>query len=547
MTGAMDAIPVATLRHQDTLRSSLMEAITRDDPVKIHALVQRGAPLYQHYYHSPLGPPGVDAHVRDSDLVNPVDWAALELRFRAAMQLLELGDGRKSFAEVRPRPQALEELNLGGQTKVALNLAAQYGHLGLMRMLLERDAFVAQKSRTGASALHVAVEAGRADAAALLLQNDAWAVEEQRAQVLQLAEERELGAVFSAAGVIFHQAVGRCSPDGDQELAGTFDLLDLGGTSELPSRCASPVVARPDSPLRSSPATPSPAARRDEYLREGASNAIMQGHILKEQGPSPDGITSWGWSPYRTLPVTPMSAAAGGAASVVRPGSVSSSMELSSWEVKLRGELSRAIRKGDFQYLDGLVRRGAPLNASLDIGFGEQGNCVDWACINEKPDMALRLLELADGQGIGNTIAIQARAAFFWSVSQGYLEVLHELLQRGTDPGQPGPAGPNGENQSALTLAVLGSRKAEILELLKYGAWDREPESSCERLTQLASARKPVAEAFQEAGVCDFSDFLAPLVLPFRDHGIWGPNYPRESPVHWEEEMVAGKDPPAVG
>jgi len=224
--------------------------------------------------------------------------------------------------------------------------------------------------------------------------------------------------------------------------------------------------------------------------------------------------------------------------SVPRPGSSAASHELTTEEVRLRGELHRSIRKGELDKIRGLVVRGAPLDACWDLGHGERGNCLDLACVAEHPESALVLLELADEQGLGDHLAVGAKSALFWSVSQGYLEVLQELLRRGADVAQHSPLGSlkSVNGQSLLAVAVFGARKAETLELLKHGAWEQESEAQREQLLTWAASRKSVAEAFREAGVCGFTEVLAPLNLPYREHGIWEPNYPRPVAQHWEAE-----------
>merc|ERR1712048_1041615 len=104
----------------------------------------------------------------------------------------------------------------------------------------------------------------------------------------------------------------------------------------------------------------------------------------------------------------------------------------------------------------------------------------------------------------------------------GYIDVLSELLRRGADVGTPSHM--NGE--SLLAVAVFGSRPAETRELLRYGAWERESSAQREQLLTWASSRRSVAEAFRDAGICDFESILAPLKLPFLQHGIREPDYP---------------------
>eukprot|EP00449_Zooxanthella_nutricula_P038719 CAMPEP_0198598374 /NCGR_PEP_ID=MMETSP1462-20131121/145557_1 /TAXON_ID=1333877 /ORGANISM="Brandtodinium nutriculum, Strain RCC3387" /LENGTH=189 /DNA_ID=CAMNT_0044330035 /DNA_START=25 /DNA_END=591 /DNA_ORIENTATION=- len=183
----MGELPAVTSRYQDRLREQLMRAIERDDCNRIASLVRSGAPLHKLYHHPELVGRKVEPSVRDAALVNPVDWAALQLRLRPALLLLELGDERTGEGDPRPWPQELPRPSLASQTQVALVVAARYGHLGLLRGLLERGAPVAQQDHEGVSALRAAVAAGHLEAASLLLQYEAWVSEERRDEVLRLA------------------------------------------------------------------------------------------------------------------------------------------------------------------------------------------------------------------------------------------------------------------------------------------------------------------------------------------------------------------------
>lgn len=200
------------------------------------------------------------------------------------------------------------------------------------------------------------------------------------------------------------------------------------------------------------------------------------------------------------------------------------SHELNSGEAKLRGELQRSIRKGDLERLRGLVLRGAPLQAAFDLGYGEKGNPVDLACISGLPEVALELLRLADQCGVGDALAVGAHAAFFWCVTQGYTEVLRELLDRGADIGRRLSHGYLGTTGStALELAVFGLRKAETLELLRHGAWEKESAEKQKELMTMMRSRKQITAAFKEAGIYEFEDVeyaRAAHAMPFKKFGI---------------------------
>lgn len=279
-----------------------------------------------------------------------------------------------------------------------------------------------------------------------------------------------------------------------------------------------------------------------EWQKDGPHHGTLQGHVQEPSGPKEDGTVSWGWSPLNALPSTHLAAASGGATSLARPSAKSVTHELSAADAKLRGELIAAIRKGKVDIIRGLVERGAPLEAACDLGYGARGNVVDWACVCEKPEAALALLELADQQGIGDILAVEAHAGFYWATSQGYLEVLKELLRRGADVAQPSPLRAAGDGESALVVAVVGSRKEEVLELLRYGAWDHEPEARRAKLLGMATRRRFIAEAFQEAGLGSFDEFLAPLDPPHKGSGIYEPDYPKTAATHWETVFMGTED-----
>ncbi|CAJ1359520.1 unnamed protein product, partial [Effrenium voratum] len=91
---------------------------------------------------------------------------------------------------------------------------------------------------------------------------------------------------------------------------------------------------------------------------------------------------------------------------------------------ELHAQLSKAIRKNDALAVAALVQRGAPIELPFDLGYGEQGTCVDWAVASQRPQVALQLLRLADAKGHGQALAQQAVAALFWSALHGYPEEM---------------------------------------------------------------------------------------------------------------------------
>jgi len=156
--------------------------------------------------------------------------------------------------------------------------------------------------------------------------------------------------------------------------------------------------------------------------------------------------------------------------------------------------------------------------------------------VSGRPDSALLLFELADERGQGDALAQGARAGLFWAVSEGYSEVVKQLLRRGADVAQHSPVGSLKvvQGDTLLAVAVFGGRKNETLELLRYGAWEKETPPAREQLLAWASSRKPVAEAFREGGVYGFDKVLAPFVHPYRNQGIYEPDYPPANPINWE-------------
>mmetsp|Transcript_108831 Transcript_108831/g.330950 ORF Transcript_108831/g.330950 Transcript_108831/m.330950 type:complete len:414 (-) Transcript_108831:115-1356(-) len=402
------------------------------------------------------------------------------------MQLLELADDRLAVVHDRQR-NVFQEFSVAGETRHAVNVAARHGHLGLLRLLLERSACVGQKSEHHESALQVAVQNGHAEVVAFLLQHGAWDVEERRWEVLELAAEREMASVFESV---------RTSSSGVQAGTGSGSLSRAAHDSaEVPD--AGCTELRACTPVSRLP-TPHIAARREAWSREGPPSAVWHGGLRRICDDATAGTYSWGWSPLQSLPLTPASAAAGGAAAVPWPACVGSLHELSSGSARLRGELHRAIRKGDMDRLRATLARGAPLDAAVDLGYGERGTCVDWACVCGHPVVAMELLGLADAHGIGDALAVRSTAALLWAATMGNLELLRELLRRGADVGTrcPGPG-----QRSLLTQAVYSMRPEEALELLRSGAWEEEGKAQREHLLSWVQNRPSMAAAFREVGI----------------------------------------------
>jgi len=172
--------------------------------------------------------------------------------------------------------------------------------------------------------------------------------------------------------------------------------------------------------------------------------------------------------------------------------------ELSGSEIRLRGELHRAIRKGDIDRRQALEKRGAPLNVAVDLRYGEKGTWVDWACVNGHPELGASLLALADRHGLGSSLAAASKASLLWSATMGHLDLLRELLRRKADVDMrcPGPT-----PRSLLAQAVYSAQPEATLELLRRGAWEKEPAPQREHLLSFAQSRAKMAAVFREAGV----------------------------------------------
>lgn len=476
----------ARVKDRIVLRDAMMRAMEKNKPEEVDALVRCGAPLVACYPHRV--PP-------DVTFVNPVDWAALHLRFSAAMQILELSDDIRAYEHDRNR-NVLHSINAAMQTMHAVSIAARYGHLGLLRMLLERSASIEQLSAQKESPLLTAVRNDHAEVTAFLLKRGAWEVEGQQSVVAQVVAEsksEDLQACFENANL------------------STEALKALGDGVQYMSRVA-PLHADNAADVDYSVANDSPhphvAARRMAWLQDGPTVVPNESTFKMEGGPAADGIASWGWSPMESLPITPLSATSGCAAAFSRPTSPTlyPPPALGAGDVRLRGELNRAIRKGEVDRLRAIVARGAPLEVKFNLGYGEEGTCVDWASVNGQTEVGILLLELADEQGTGNALAVASYAALYWCITNSFLSLLRELLNRGADAGTLRRYGPN--QHSLFQHAVYSMRREETLELMRHGAWDKEPISEREHLLIWAQTQKQMASIFKEAGINQAGDVV---------------------------------------
>lgn len=455
----------------DDLREQLMKAIRDRRHEMIKSLVSRGATLLPHYYSARLPVQrGAIIEVNSkgirSGLVNPVDWAVLEGYYEEAVLLLEIADGKLVFGRDEQK-SFLSQLNLAQQCQQAVVIAATKSHLKLLRSLLERGANVAQQNMFGDSALGLAVRAGKLEVVDVLLNFGAWEREPKKQEVLERAEARHVLAVVKAAGALAYpgceeRVEGRRPPWGrlvnDLSVAGTdadkqFTLSRIADEVGLASK------SRPVS--QSSPRSP----RHQAEARLAGSEP--QTHDLSTHNG-------------------------------VFVGPVETWSQLRSGRQEVHANMVGAIRKGDAAKIVSLVEHGAALDLTFTLGYGETGNCIDWACVCQRPAVALTLIDLADRQGLGESLAVGSCAALFWSVLHGYFEVLRALLARGADVGKQGPAGKFGV--SALTLAVSSFRPQEVQELLACGAWDRESSKGRKELARLVQDRGgSIAEAFRDA------------------------------------------------
>lgn len=385
--------------------------------------------------------------------MNPVDWAVLEGRYKEAMFLLELTDGHMVFNRDEER-SCLQVVQMAQRSKQAVVVASQRGQASLLQMLLERSADVAQQNLWGETALHVAARAGQEEVVSLLLQHGAWQKEPRKREVLTHAEAQRMQQVIVAAGVSADYTESIL----DRQLPGYQEVLQALSETTCKADHDFTVSAILD--------------------LAGASRARSTVSAGVEAAPRVERPT---WGPAATV------------------------LEVRRERLELHGDLVKAVRKGDLFAVASLVQRGAQLDLSFNLGYGEAGNCIDWAVCCERPLVALKLLELATEQSakLGEALAGSARAALFWSVVHGYADVLEALLIRGIDVAVKQPAVLAGHGGSTpLALAVASYRPGEASLLLKHGAWEKEPpEKRLELLRKVRLRGGAMAAAFAAAGV----------------------------------------------
>ncbi|CAE7186222.1 MCM9 [Symbiodinium necroappetens] len=450
--------PARLLRIHAALRQELMQGIRIGDTVQIRSALNRGASLSAHYYSTRMpARPSVPLHGTPkgptTSLVNPVDWAVLEGRYKEAMFLLELTDGHMVFNRDEER-SCLQVVQMAQRSKQAVVVASQRGQASLLQMLLERSADVAQQNLWGETALHVAARAGQEEVVSLLLQHGAWQKEPRKREVLTHAEAQRMQQVIVAAGVSADYTESIL----DRQLPGYQEVLQALSETTCKADHDFTVSAILD--------------------LAGASRARSTVSAVVEAAPRVERPT---WGPAATV------------------------LEVRRERLELHGDLVKAVRKGDLFAVASLVQRGAQLDLSFNLGYGEAGNCIDWAVCCERPLVALKLLELATEQSakLGEALAGNARAALFWSVVHGYADVLEALLIRGIDVAVKQPAVLAGHGGSTpLALAVASYRPGEASLLLKHGAWEKEPpEKRLELLRKVRLRGGAMAAAFAAAGV----------------------------------------------
>eukprot|EP00931_Biecheleriopsis_adriatica_P011343 TRINITY_DN112425_c0_g1_i1.p1 TRINITY_DN112425_c0_g1~~TRINITY_DN112425_c0_g1_i1.p1 ORF type:complete len:521 (-),score=106.61 TRINITY_DN112425_c0_g1_i1:73-1635(-) len=463
----LTADPVKLRKLHEDLRNQLMDSIRSENHPQIISLLSRGATLLPHYYSARLpGKPGtqLDATPKGpkAGLVNPVEWAILEGRFTEAKLLLELANGKVVFGRDEQQ-SSLKVLSLAQQCQHAVVITCMKEQLELLRMLLERGADVTQRNQQGETALHVSVRASKKEAVEVLLQFGAWGAEPNKQEVLHHAEAQRMLSVLSTAGVL-------ADPMQD-------DLIKNG---------------RPDWNDMFRDMAASPIEGDKAYVESRFRDAVSLRHQCRPISPRPSSPQTRCQSRHGTWEEPPL----------VSLGPVETLAELKSNHSHLQAELVRDIRKGDSARVVGIVRRGARLDLEFNLGYGEAGNCIDWACVSEQPGVALKLFELADEQNLGTMLAVESTMAVYWSVVHGYLEVLQSLLARGADVGKRGAPGQFGFGASALTLAVSSWRPAEAQLLLEHGALEYEPEAQRAELLKLVRDRgREMAEVFRRAGI----------------------------------------------
>ncbi|CAJ1438975.1 unnamed protein product, partial [Effrenium voratum] len=415
--------PAQLLKMHAALRKELLEGIQRQNRVQMRSALNRGASVRAHYYSSRvparLGKLELEGTAKGprSSLVNPVDWAVLEGFYQEAIFLLDLTEGHVSFNRDEER-SSLQVVQMAKECRQAVVVACQKGQELLLRALLAKGASCLQQDAFERSALHVAALVGDEVAVKLLLERGAWAPEDRKPEVLRLAEAHRMHCIIEAAGVAAGPTINLLNP----ERPAFQEVIQVLEDTREADRNLTMAELEERSKLAARPRAP-----------------VLPGAVEAEEG--------------TTL------------------------AEARQQRRELHAQLSKAIRKNDALAVAALVQRGAPIELPFDLGYGEQGTCVDWAVASQRPQVALQLLRLADAKGHGQALAQQAVAALFWSALHGYPEVLEGLLSRGLEvaAARPAPVAPLCTTGSALALAVASCRAAEARVLLSYGAWAKEP------------------------------------------------------------------------
>eukprot|EP00927_Polykrikos_kofoidii_P026988 TRINITY_DN23910_c0_g4_i1.p1 TRINITY_DN23910_c0_g4~~TRINITY_DN23910_c0_g4_i1.p1 ORF type:complete len:760 (-),score=122.86 TRINITY_DN23910_c0_g4_i1:198-2351(-) len=545
--GTVGAGRLQQVQRHRFLVDQLMEAIIQDNRVEIESLINQGASLLPHYYSQRLEAKSKVSAVASgrftargpkTGMVNPVDWATLEKRPRAALQILELGDGRVIFDRDESKSY-LDKVDLARHCRRAVNLAAFHGYKELLVGLLARGAFVGQKNSLGESALLASVRAGKPGIADILLEHGAWREEEQKRAVLQLAASHDMPAVLRWGDM----PVSDVKPQPWDRLVQEFQIAEncdqrslrltqlleeaqghdplhslvaLDGwwqaVKAANSNAPSPKTWGVDDPW---PPAPSPRSnartwpispQSEAFSSPAAAARGWDGNCSRElTAEVKDGSTM-----STVIPVLQQTLSSGFGSNVASPRTPSSNpvgwtQDRVATQIDkktmsaVRRSFETAIRHGKVSVVRTLLHEGILVNVRFDLGYGEWGNCLDWTVVKELPTQAVELLDLADEVNLGEFFSQQARAGFFWAIVQGYTEVLQGLLRRGCNVSQRHNVWSSGD--SGLDLAVFGSRAPELEELMQYGAWKLETKERQEELLRWSRCRPTILEVFRRAGI----------------------------------------------
>jgi len=453
----MDNAEVTSQLPADDARATVRKAVSCRGLPEIKALLRREAAIKEYA----LEHPGETGSI--------LDLALHYQRPEVAQCLI------KFYGERGRLPELIQA------SRRALVWCARDGRADLVGTLLRHGMDVTQRDWHERTPLHAAFLRGHRECAQMLLRLGAWDAEPDKDDVCKWAIHWHLEPLLKALGVV--PGAGQL----DDTSAGATRKQRLHGTGLTPDQIAHAELA---TPLRAHGAQPQGTDRR-LYATGGVNGNNTAREIADSPKEDPE-ITRRCVQPR--------------AEHLAQSEATQEHLEL------LRAELCHAIQKGDVKHAASAVKRGAPLNEQYDLGYGELGNCIDWACVAESPAVALKLLELADDRGVGGVLAAGSKSALCWSVIRGYTEVVLQLLKHGADPGQRNATWPAGE--TALSLAVSGWREEEVAALLIFGAWNHEPQDTRPALLRSAMLRGPVAQAFRKAGVGIEDGSVQPPVHP---------------------------------